>query len=148
MKKENQNGILLIKNREYHNFLGMFLDLDTMTTLIYFHIATIVPVLLIGPFILFRKKGDKIHILIGRIWAVLMIVSCLTSFGIRHNGSFSWLHGLAAWTTFCMFAGIYHVRKQNIVKHKRYMIGSYIGVVIAFIFALRPERLLGSWLFG
>ncbi len=118
------------------------------TTLIYFHIVTIVPVLLVGPFILLRNKGDEIHVFMGRIWAAFMIVSCLTSFGIRHHGSFSWLHGLAAWTIFCMAAGTWHIRKNNILKHKRYMIGSYIGTVIAFIFALQPGRLLGTWLFG
>lgn len=123
-------------------------DLFSQTTIIYFHIATIVPVLLMGPFILFREKGDKLHVFLGRIWAILMVTSCLASFGIHHAKSFSWLHGLAAWTIFCMLAGTYHIRKKNVSKHKKYMVGSYLGTIIAFIFALRPGRLLNLWLFG
>lgn len=119
-----------------------------MTTLIYLHLAAIVPALLIGPFILFRRKGDAFHKNLGKVWAVLMIIGSLLSFGIQHNGGFSWLHGLAAFTIFSVGKAVYSIRKGNLKDHQRNMIGSYIGSFIAAIFALHPERLLGLWMSG
>lgn len=120
---------------------------NLMTFAITIHLSTIVPILLIGPFILFRKKGDKLHKLIGKIWAVFMIVSCLASFAIHPRG-FSWLHGLAAFTIFSVVRGINYARMGNLKGHQRSFIGSYCGALIAFVFALRPQRILGAWVWG
>lgn len=116
-----------------------------MTAVIYLHLGTIIPVLLMGPAILLRKKGDRLHKITGRVWAIMMLVSCALSFGIRHNGQLSWLHGLSAWTMFSMVGAVWHIRRGNVRKHQSYMVGSYVGTVIAFIFALSPSRIAGAW---
>ncbi len=111
----------------------------------YLHLALIVPVLLLGPFILFRPKGDKLHKVLGRVWVICMLISCLLSFGITHDGGLSWLHGLAAFTIYSIIRGVLYIRAGNIKAHRSSMIGPYIGTVIAFIYALSPERFLGSF---
>ncbi len=117
-----------------------------MKTLIYLHIATILPVLILGPFVIFRTPKDKVHKILGKIWALLMITSCLLTFGVRHNGGFSWLHGLSLYTLYSVISALLSIRKKQIHRHKQSMIGSYIGTVIAFIFAMTPDRLLGNWI--
>ncbi|MBW8911747.1 MAG: hypothetical protein JF564_07670, partial [Sphingomonas sp.] len=47
------------------------------------HLAAIVPAVPLGAVMLFRRKGDRLHRLIGRIWAALMLVAALSSFGIH-----------------------------------------------------------------
>jgi uncharacterized membrane protein len=114
---------------------------------LYLHLFTILPCLLLAPAILFRKKGDSNHKTLGRTWAYLMIFSSALSFGIQSHGTFSWLHGLAAFTILSVMKGVLAARKGNFSAHKRSMIGAYVGSVIAFMFALSPNRFLGSWFF-
>ncbi|MES2962548.1 MAG: hypothetical protein V4760_01570 [Bdellovibrionota bacterium] len=114
---------------------------------LYSHLATIVPALVSGPFILWRKKGDSLHRWSGRIWASLMIVSSLLSFGVQYNDRLSWLHGLSAVTIVSVGIGVHMARTGRIEQHKRYMRGPLIGMWIAFFFTLHPERMLGK-LFG
>lgn len=119
-----------------------------MKTIIYAHLATILPVVAMGPYILLRKKGDQTHKRLGKIWVALMIVSCLLSFGIRGpDGRLNWLHGLAAFTIYSVIDAVRKIRKGDLMAHRHGMIGPYIGVVIAMFFAFYAEhRLLGSWL--
>lgn len=112
------------------------------------HLTTMVPALILGPIVLFRPKGTPQHKRLGKTWAYLMLLSSALSFGIQTNGHLSWLHGLAAYTIFAVLSGIQSAKKQNFKRHKRAMIGSYIGSVVAFIFTLRPERVLGRFFFG
>lgn len=109
---------------------------------------TMIPALVLGPLVLLKAKGTPQHKRLGKIWAYLMLISSALSFGIRSNGHFSWLHGLAAYTLYSVIRGILSARKKDFARHKRFMIGSYIGSAVAFLFTLHPERILGKWLIG
>ena len=50
-----------------------------LTLPVMVHLATVVPALLLGPFILWRKKGDALHKLLGRVWATLMVITAVAS---------------------------------------------------------------------
>jgi uncharacterized membrane protein len=116
-----------------------------MSIFLKLHLITIIPVLILGPLILLRKRGDKLHMISGRIWASLMILSCLLTFGITNNGRYSWLHGLAVFTMFQIVRAIRAVRRGDLRIHQRAMIGSYLGTLVAFIFAIAvPGRLLNT----
>lgn len=116
-----------------------------MIAFVYVHLATIVPVLLLGPVILFRQKGDGPHRLMGMMWAGLIVTSSLLSFGIQHSGGLSWLHGLSAYTIYAVAMGVRAARRGDVCNHRANMIGSYLGASIAFAFALHPSRLVGKW---
>lgn len=78
-----------------------------------------------------------------------MLVGCFLSFGITHKGSYSWLHGLAVYTIYQIFRGMRAIRAKNLRVHKRAMIGSYLGSVVAFIFAAAiPDRIINNWIKG
>lgn len=115
---------------------------------ILLHLATIVPALILGPWVLFRKKGDLTHKVLGRIWVFLMVLGSLLSFGIQMGGGLSWLHGLAVYTIYAVVRGLIAARKHDYRAHRANMIGSYLGLFVAFVFALRPGRLLGYLLWS
>ncbi len=118
-----------------------------MNLFLQLHLLTIVPGLVLGPFILSRKQGDKTHKFLGRIWVMLMIVSCFLSFGIAHNGSYSWLHLLGIFTIYQVIRAMKAIKAKNLQVHKRAMIGSYLGSVGAFIFAASvPQRIINKWI--
>lgn len=99
--------------------------------------------LLFGGFnLLRRRRGDRIHRILGRLWVASMYVVCLTSFGIRDlDGGFSWLHGLSLFTLFSVTMGLFAAIRGNIPSHIGFMTGSYFGIVGAFVgVVVVPER--------
>jgi uncharacterized membrane protein len=118
------------------------------------HLATVVPALLLGPVILWRRKGDDAHRLLGRIWAGLMLVTAITSAFIRSPGAgiagtgFSFIHIFTVWTLITVPLAVQAARQGRIAQHRGMMTGLYAGLVIAGAFTLLPGRLLGSLVFG
>jgi uncharacterized membrane protein len=118
-----------------------------MSPFVVVHLSTIVPALILGPILLTRKKGDRTHRITGKIWVALMIVACLSSFGLTRGG-LSWLHGLAAFTLFAVFRGLWFARTKRITRHRIAMTGAFVGTVFAFCYALLPSRLVGGFVWG
>jgi uncharacterized membrane protein len=81
-----------------------------------------------------RRKGDRPHRWIGRSWLVAMAVTVLSSFGVRTlTGGFSWLHGLSAFTAVTLTLGVLAIRRGDVRAHGRSMIGTYLGLLGAFV---------------
>lgn len=113
------------------------------------HVATVVPALPLGAYLLFRRKGDRSHRRLGRLWAVLMLVGALSSFGLHGlMGHLSPIHLLSAITLVGVPRGVMLAMRGDVVQHRRTMMRVYTGLVIAGAFAFLPGRLLGLWLFG
>lgn len=99
--------------------------------------------ILFGAFQLLRKrKGGRLHRLIGRVWVGAMYAVLVTSFGIRTlDGGFNWLHGLSVFTFFTVSIGLWTARTGRFTAHRSFMQGSYFGVLGAFIGVVAvPER--------
>jgi uncharacterized membrane protein len=113
------------------------------TFLIVIHAVAAGYSILFGAFQLLRRaKGGAVHRTIGRVWVFAMYVVTLTSFGIQTlNGGFTWLHGLAVFTFFTVTIGLLAARKKKIQAHRSFMMGSYFGVLGAFIGVVAvPDR--------
>jgi uncharacterized membrane protein len=124
-------------------------DWQTPAFAVPLHLATVLPALPLGLWILLRPKGTGQHKLLGRIWGIMMLVTAIDSLLIREvTGSLSPLHIFSVVTLVSIPLGVWHVRRGNIVRHRRAMIGPYIGLAVAGLFALTPGRLLGAMLFG
>ncbi|WP_420476537.1 DUF2306 domain-containing protein [Noviherbaspirillum sp. ST9] len=113
------------------------------TPVIVAHIAAAAGALVFGAITLSLRKGTPTHKLFGRIWVVLMAATALVSFGIRSNGSFSWIHLLSIWTLAALAASIYAIIRGNVKAHRKGMMSAYAGLAIAGVFALLPGRRLG-----
>jgi len=113
------------------------------------HFVFAVSALLIGAVQLIGKKGTVQHKLLGRIWVVMMLIICFTSFWIKEvmpNGRFggySPIHLLSIFVIIQIFLGVYFAKVGNILKHKKCMTYTYIGgLIIAGGFTFYPGRLL------
>ena len=101
-----------------------------------------------------RRRGDLPHRTIGWIWLGCMYFTASSSFWIQQlrPGSFSWIHGLSAFTLVTLTLGLWNARRGNIRAHAGTMIGTYLGLWGAFVgVAAVPSRLVpqafqSSWL--
>lgn len=107
------------------------------------HVCTALLALIVGATMLVREKGTPIHRLSGRIWVGLMLVAVLLSFGIRRTGSFSPIHLLSVWTLIATSVALVALYRHDIRTHRRWMAGTYAGLLTAGVFALHPHRRLG-----
>lgn len=120
--------------------------------LVFFHLITALASLVIGVFILSRKKGTTSHRWLGWSWVVLMGCTTVASGFIRgynmpNIAGFSPIHGLTLLVAFMLPRGIWYIKRGNVVGHRKTMKGLYIGAcVVAGIFTLLPGRFLGTLL--
>lgn len=120
-----------------------------MSQQIALHLVSVIPALLLGLVILSKKKGTSIHKLMGRIWIVLMLIASVTSFFIKSNGSFSWIHILSVITLVSIAIAIFSIRKGDIKNHRGFMLGAYFGAIAAGLFAtIIPGRIVYNFFFG
>lgn len=116
---------------------------------IYLHLGAAALAAILGGFVLWARKGTPLHKANGRVWILLMAMTAMVSFEIKvlEEGRYSWIHLLSAWTLISLLAGLWAVRTGRIRTHKGFMIGTYLGALIAGLFALMPGRFLGAALF-
>lgn len=113
------------------------------------HLAAVIPALPLGGYILWRRKGDRLHKMLGRTWAALMLLTALSSFGLHGlTGRLSWIHILSVVVLVSVPRGVILAMRGNIPAHKNAILRVYAGLVIAGFFTFLPGRLLGQWLFG
>lgn len=124
-------------------------------TLIYLHLATIVPAFFIGTFMLFRRKGTVQHRWLGKVYMVLMLLTAMftllmpATLGPQLFHHFGFIHIFSVMVLITIPAAYRAARRGDIKAHRGNMMGLYIGgLLIAGAFALMPGRLLHHWLFG
>ena len=119
-----------------------------MTPGIAIHLAAALAALPLGGWILARPKGTPAHRAAGRAWAGLMLMVAISSLWIPHFLQFSGIHLLTLVTLFFVPAGFLAIRAGNRRAHRRCMVGTYLGLVGAGVYALAPDRLAGAALWS
>lgn len=92
-----------------------------------------------------RRRGDPAHRLIGRVWLVAMYFTAGSSFWIQdlRPGSYSWIHGLSAFTIVTLSLGLWNARRGRVRAHAGNMIGTYVGLLGALVgVVVVPDRLV------
>ena len=121
----------------------------SFTPVIWIHLFAAVTALALGAMVFLARKGTFLHRVAGRTWAGLMLVTAVSTFWIKANGSYSWIHLLSILTLALLAGVVYAAIKGNIRRHRAGVIGLYSGsLVVAGVFALLPHRLLGKMLWG
>ena len=110
--------------------------MEPWNVLLASHVIAALFVLAIGPVQIFRRRRDRIHRTMGYLWVAAMYYVCFSSFWIVSDGHFSWLHGLSAFTIVTVTLGLVSAIRGNIKSHLGNMVGSYIGIAVAFVFAV------------
>jgi uncharacterized membrane protein len=110
--------------------------MEHWNALLVSHVVAALFVLAIGPLQIFRRRRDRIHRTMGLLWVAAMYYVCVSSFWIVSEGHFTWLHGLSAFTFLTVTLGLIGAIRRNIASHRGNMVGSYIGIAVAFAFAV------------
>ena len=115
-----------------------------MTALVAAHAFAACSAWLLGAWQVFLSpKGDALHRAVGRVWVGLALYVAFSSFWLKdlRPGHFSLLHILSVVTIVSVVLGIFAARRGNIRAHQGDMLGPWIGMTFAGIFAFAvPER--------
>jgi len=124
-------------------------------TLMYIHLATVVPSVFLGAYLLIVKKGTKGHRLIGKIYMALMMITAIVTLfmpamvGPQFLNHFGWIHLFSVLTIYTIPTAISAIKKGQIKKHQRKMILLYVGaILIAGAFTFMPGRYMHELFFG
>jgi uncharacterized membrane protein len=113
------------------------------------HWGTILPAIILGAVVLWRKKGGWAHRLLGAVWMALMLTTAIVSFWIRGpGGGLSGIHVFSVGVLLAIPTAIWRIRMRDVRRHRQIMLSLYIGLMVAGAFALAPGRSLGAMLFG
>ena len=114
------------------------------------HLAAVVPAAVIGVAQIVRPKGTRPHRILGWFWVASMAVAAVSSFWImeiRGGAGWSAIHLLSLWVLLAMSLAIWHIRRGNVRAHRRFMLGTLLGLAGAGIGALMPGRFLAHLFF-
>lgn len=124
-------------------------------TLMFFHLATVVPCFLLGTMLILIKKGTALHKKSGRIYMILMLITAMITLfmparvGPSFLGHFGWIHSFSLLTIYTVPTAYLAIKKGNVKSHQRKMILLYFGaILIAGSFTFMPGRYLHSLFFG
>ncbi|MBI1402360.1 MAG: DUF2306 domain-containing protein [Porphyrobacter sp.] len=131
--------------------LGMAGDLSAYARLpVIIHVATVLPAIPLGGYVLLAPKGTPRHRLLGKVWLVLMLATATSAIFIKTGGSFSWIHLFVPLTFHAAWKTIVTARRGDIAGHKRHLVLTYLtALTIPGIAAFAvPGRLMNAMLLG
>jgi uncharacterized membrane protein len=116
------------------------------------HIGGAMTSLVLGPVILWAPKGTANHKTMGRVWALAMASTCVSSFFMGSFmpmlGQFGPIHLLSVWVSIQLPRGILLARAGKIAQHLSVMRGMYVGLVVSGLMTFMPGRTLFMMFFG
>jgi uncharacterized membrane protein len=119
------------------------------TPIILAHTFAALAAVALGGAMFLARKGTFLHRIAGRSWVALMLVVAVSSFWIKGDGSYSWIHGLSVTVIVLLGVAVYYAISGRIEPHRKLMTGIYAGALgIAGLFTLIPYRLLGRLVWG
>lgn len=124
---------------------------NTQSLAVMIHLATVLPAVPLGAWLMLSRKGTARHKQLGKIWILLMVITALSALFIRqiNGGQFSPIHLFVPMTLHGAWKAISTARRGDIAAHKKGLIGFYLGALtIPGLFAFMPGRLMATWLFG
>ena len=123
--------------------------------LMYIHLATVVPCVFLGAYLLIAKKGDTLHRRIGFTYmSLMMFTAVITLFmeakvGPQFLNHFGYIHLFSILTIYTVPTAITAIKKGQIKRHQRKMVLLYFGaIIIAGGFTFFPGRYLHNLFFA
>lgn len=116
---------------------------------IVIHVATVLPAIPLGGFLLLARKGTALHKRLGKLWVALMVTTALSAIFIQTGGTFSFIHIFVPITLIASYKLVATARRGDMKGHKKEILGLYLGALMIpgiVAFAL-PGRLMNVWLF-
>lgn len=113
------------------------------------HVATVIPAVPLGAYLLLAPKGNARHKLLGKVWIGLMVSTAIAITFVRGGTDFSWIHIYVPYTLLGAWNVVRTARAGQIAEHRKHITGMYLGaLIIPGAFAFLPDRMFGLWLFA
>ena len=131
--------------------LGLVPDLHHYAKLpVMIHVASVLPTIPLGGYLLLARKGTPRHKLLGKVWLVLMLITATSAIFIQTTGGISWIHLFVPLTFHAAWKAMSTARKGDIAGHKKSLVVTYLtALMLPGIAAfLIPGRLMNVMLLG
>lgn len=118
---------------------------------VWLHLVTVIAALALTPVMLWRRRGDARHRLLGYVWVGAMALTAIDSLFVHmiNRGGFSVIHLLSLFTLVMVPRLVLAARAGDVPRHRSSVRGMVIGaLLIAGFFTFPFGRLLGQWLSG
>lgn len=118
------------------------------------HVATVLPAIPLGGYLLLAPKGTKRHKQLGKLWVALMVTTALSACFIKYGGGLnlhiSPIHLFVPMTLWASYKLIATARRGDMKGHKKEILGLYLGALMipGIVSMAWPGRLMNVWLFG
>lgn len=115
------------------------------------HLVTVLIALPLGMIIFLSRKGGARHRTMGKAWLLLMVVTAIATFFIRHlnDGQLSYIHLLSVLTLVSVPRAINAARQGNIALHRRRLVSMFAGaLIVAGLASFIPGRIMYVFLLG
>lgn len=113
------------------------------------HVATVVPAIPLGTFLLLAPKGSRMHKSLGKLWVALMVTTALSAIFIQTGGTFSPIHIFVPITLIASYKLVATARRGDMKGHKKEILNLYFGALMipGIASMVLPGRLMNVWLF-
>lgn len=131
--------------------LGFTPDLPHLgNAAVMFHVATVIPCVPLGLYLLIAPKGTPMHKALGKLWVALMVITATSTLFIHEGMALSWIHIFVPLTYRASWLIVSKARKGDIKGHKAEIVSLFLGaLMIPGVFAIiLPGRLMNTMLFG
>lgn len=114
------------------------------------HVATVLPAIPLGGFLLLAPKGTPMHKTLGKIWVALMVTTAISALFIKSIEHFNFIHIFIPLTLIASYKLVATAHRGDMKGHKKEILGLYLGaLMIPGIASMAiPGRLMNVWLFG
>ncbi|MEM9310735.1 MAG: DUF2306 domain-containing protein [Pseudomonadota bacterium] len=116
---------------------------------IIIHVATVLPAVPLGAYLLLTRKGTKLHKQLGKLWVGLMLATATSAIFIKSGGSFSFIHIFVPMTYIASYKIVATARRGDMQGHRSEVLSLYLGALTipGVVSIALPGRLLNVWLF-
>lgn len=118
------------------------------------HLGAGLLALAIGPLAIYRRRRDRWHRWLGRLWVAAMAVLALSGLIVPAVvlpiiGSFGVIHLLSIWVLLNLIWGVRAILHRRVAQHQATMRSLYWqGLTFAGLLTLLPGRRLNALIFG
>ncbi|MEQ5787647.1 DUF2306 domain-containing protein [Erythrobacter sp. NFXS35] len=132
-------GLGMVDNLHHYNKLPVII-----------HVATVLPTIPLGGYLLLARKGTALHKQLGKLWLALMLITATSAIFIQSSGGFSFIHVFIPVTFHAAWKTIATARRGDFKAHKNHLVLTYLtALMIPGIFAfVLPGRLMNVMLLG
>lgn len=116
---------------------------------IVIHVATVLPAVPLGAYLMLTRKGTPRHKQLGKLWVGLMLTTATAAIFIKSGGSFSFIHIFVPMTYIASYKIVATARRGDMKGHRYEVLSLYLGALMipGVVSMAMPGRLLNVWLF-